>query len=69
MSKEAFDNFRNLVLEDPSLQQLLRSTPDYDGFAELTIRLSDEHGYSITAEDIESAFFQARTAWWERNLS
>jgi len=68
MSTEAFDNFRNLVLENPSLQRLLRSTSDYDTFVESTIRLGNERGYSFTSEEIDAVFHRARRTWLERNL-
>ena len=68
MSRESFERFRILVMEDPDLQEALRNVSDYESFIELLIQLADQKGYSVTAEDIESASIQSKQAWFERHL-
>jgi hypothetical protein len=66
MSQESFEQFRHLVLEDVTLQERLRETPNLKAFLDLTLRLGREHGYSFTARDVEDALRESRRAWLQR---
>lgn len=66
MSRQALEQFRDLVLEDQALQQQLRDTPDRAVFINCLVALAAERGYDVTHEDIETALRAARRAWLER---
>jgi len=69
MSAESLERFRRLVLEDVSLQEALRETPDVGTFVSLTVRLGEERGCSFNADDLEAALRASRRAWVERWLN
>jgi Aspartyl/Asparaginyl beta-hydroxylase/Nif11 domain len=66
ISKEDFQRFRRLVLEDTALQERLRETPNLKAFLGLALRLGHEHGYRFTVEDVEDALRESRRAWHQR---
>ncbi len=66
MSLDAFEQFRALVLQSPSLQARLREAPDHDTFIRLTLLLGNERGYNFTAEDVGAALRASRHTWIER---
>jgi Aspartyl/Asparaginyl beta-hydroxylase len=65
-SREDFERFRRLVLEDTTLQERLRQTPNLKSFVSLTLRLGDEHGCRFTVDDVEDALREGRRAWLQR---
>lgn len=69
MSQESFEKFRQLVLQDASLQQRLKCTPDRAAFIALTVRLGEESGCRFDAEDVEEALRAARRTWVRRWMS
>lgn len=62
-SKERFEEFRQVVLQDTSLQKQLRETHNLKAFLSLILQLGEERGYSFTAEDVEDALRKTRRAW------
>ncbi|QDE91071.1 hypothetical protein BHS06_20015 [Myxococcus xanthus] len=66
MSAEAFERFRLRVLEDATLQDALRETPDTPAFVARAIQLGVAHDCHFTAEDIHQALRAARRVWRER---
>ncbi|GHG75597.1 Nif11-like leader peptide family natural product precursor [Comamonas sp. JC664] len=66
MGLEAFERFRQRVLEDTALQESLRDTPDTATFLARAVALGAEHGCHFTAEDVQEALRAARRAWRER---
>ena len=63
MSRESFEQFRQLVLQDMSLQERLRETPDRESFLTLVIQLGEERGHDFTVEDVENAMRESQMAW------
>lgn len=63
MSRESFEQFREMVLRDTVLQERLRETPDRETFITLALRLGEERGYSFTAHDVEAAIRASQQAW------
>jgi predicted ribosomally synthesized peptide with nif11-like leader len=63
MSKESFEQFRQLVLRDTVLQEQLRSTPEREAFIALVLRMGEERGYAFTVEDVEAAMRASQQAW------
>ena len=66
MSEADLQQFRDAVLADGSLQQTLLAVPDRTAFTELVVDLAAQSGWSVTAEEVESALQAARRAWLER---
>ena len=66
MGAEAFERFRLRVLEDVTLQDALRETPDTAAFVARAIELGAAHDCHFTAEDIHEALRAARRVWRER---
>lgn len=66
MSSASFEQFRQLVLSDPGLQQQLRATPDLYAFLDLTVQLGVERGYDFSVEEVQAALQASRRAWLER---
>ena len=64
--QESFEQFRQVVLHDLSLQEQLRSTTDMPSFVELVVRLGEERGHRFTAADVQAAMNASRCAWIER---
>jgi hypothetical protein len=65
-SEEDFDAFRNVVLEDLSLQKRLRETPDVQAFLSLVLELGEKMGYSFSEGDVRAALSSSRLAWNHR---
>ncbi len=61
-----FEQFRQLVLADPGLQQPLMQTPDRSEFASLALALGEQHGCRFTAGDVDAALNAAKRSWIER---
>lgn len=61
-----FEQFRQLVLREPSLQQQLREPSSLPAFFDLTVQLGAERGYHFSAEDVQAALNASRRAWLER---
>lgn len=66
MSQESFEQFRQLVLQDPALQKPLREAPDRETFTRLLLQSGAERGYGFTDEDVENALRAGQRAWLER---
>jgi hypothetical protein len=66
MPRESLEQFRLLVLEDATLQQRLRETPDRETFILLMIESGAERGFEFTAEDVREVLYASRRAWLER---
>jgi hypothetical protein len=66
MSQENFEQFRNLVLEDLSLQKELRAFTLRDVFIARVVQSGAERGFQFTAEDVVEAMNASRRAWIER---
>ncbi|GAB4191480.1 MAG: hypothetical protein OHK0022_05220 [Roseiflexaceae bacterium] len=68
MAHADWEQFRLAVLADRDLQDRLRSTPDWQAFVELALRLSAERGYALTSTDLERALQESRRSWLERGI-
>jgi hypothetical protein len=68
MSQESFEQFRQLVLQDQSLQAQLRATPDLRSFFDLAARLGAARGCQFSVEDAEAAMRASRQAWLQHQM-
>ena len=66
MSQQAFEQFRQMVLQDLALQERLRATTDQRSFLDLVVRVGGERGCHFAPEDVEAAMRASRRAWIER---
>jgi len=66
MSQSDFERFRRLVAKDPALQEALLRTSDQKAFIALVINLSQEQGYALSVEDVQSALNAGQRSWLER---
>lgn len=66
MSQEQFEQFRNVVLEDLSLQKQLREFTRRNMFVAQVVKSGAERGFQFTAEDVEEAMNANHRDWIER---
>ena len=66
MSAESLKQFKRVVLQDPSLTEVLREESDRERFVRLVVHLGAERGYSFTPEEVEGEMQAVRRAWLER---
>jgi hypothetical protein len=52
MSKQV-KQFHQLISQNPSLVEKLKSASDRENFVELTVQLGAEYGYSFTSTEVE----------------
>lgn len=57
---------RQLVLEDPALQQRLVGLGDRATFSAAAAEVARQRGLDLAPGDIEAAIDRARRQWWER---
>ena len=65
-SPEALAGFRDLVLEDASLQERLREVMDRELFIDMVVRLGEQRGFYFSEWDVKEALRASRRAWLER---
>jgi hypothetical protein len=63
MSQQAFEQFRELVLDDDALQAELRPARNLSELVPLVLTLARERGMQIDAQDVEAAWQAAQRAW------
>jgi Nif11 domain len=56
MAQADFEQFKQLVLQDFSLQEQLRLFTERDEFIMQVIEISGKYGFQITIEDIEEVW-------------
>jgi Nif11 domain len=52
MSKQV-KQFHQLIIQNPTLVEKLKSASDRENFVELTVQLGAEYGYSFTSTEVE----------------
>ncbi len=65
MGKVDFQDFKERVLQDQTLQERLKGIAVRLEFIDATVRLGAELGYSFTADDVEEALRESRREWTE----
>jgi hypothetical protein len=63
MSQQAFEQFRELVLDDDALQAQLRPGRNLSEFLPVALKLARERGIDIDADDVQTAWQAAQRAW------
>jgi len=66
MSQEQFEKFRQVVLEDLSLQKQLRAFTERDSFVDRVVKFGAEGGFQFTEEDVREAMRTGRRDWMEK---
>ena len=59
----SFEQFRDKVLDEPSLQRELRDAPDREALIPLLIERGLRHGFIFRANEVEAAIETARQGW------
>ena len=67
MSK-SFDQFREVVLGDSSIQADLYAITDSGEFVSRVVELARKYGFEFTAVDVEEEMRRARRKWFERGI-
>ena len=65
---KAFEEFRELVLNDKSMQKDLQAIAESDNFVSRVVELARLSGFEFTASDIEDEMRSARQKWFERGV-
>jgi hypothetical protein len=68
MPKSKFEEFRQLVLAEESLQEELRAITDRKVFIDRLIELGIESDCEFTSDDVEEAMRISRRVWTEREI-
>ena len=68
MSRDEFDKFRRLVLEDVSLQEALRDLNDWREFIDVVIEMGAARGFQFRSDDVEDEIRASRRQWIERTI-
>ena len=66
MSIQNLDQFRELVLREPSLQARLSEPLELNRFLDLVREAGGTRGFDFTVEEVQQALNGARRAWLER---
>ena len=66
MSRENFERFRAVVVEDESLQARLTGFDDSQDFKDAVLQVGSERGFDFTLEELDQAIREARQSWLER---
>lgn len=61
-----WEQFHQLVLRDPALQERLRAALDWPEFLRLTLELGAQRGYHFSTDDVRATHQANRCAWTER---
>ena len=61
-----FERFRQLVLDDISLQERLRSATEWPAFVTTALGEAGDRGVELTATDLEAARRAATRSWLDR---
>jgi hypothetical protein len=64
--QENFERFRELVLQDLSLQMRLREITERALFIQKVVELGGEKGFQFSPETVEEAMRANRRAWLEK---
>lgn len=65
MGKVDFQDFKERVLQDQTVQERLKGITGRLEFIDATVRLGAELGYSFTKDDVEEALRESRREWTE----
>ena len=68
MSFENFEKFRQIVLQDLSLQKELQETNEREAFISRVIEIGAERGFHFDGEDVLRALRESSRVWIERWL-
>ncbi|MGA8213801.1 MAG: Nif11-like leader peptide family natural product precursor [Candidatus Sulfotelmatobacter sp.] len=66
MPQQNLERFRELVLQDPALQEQLKAPGDRDSFVALVLQLGQARGFDFTVHDVTAALQANRRVWMER---
>jgi predicted ribosomally synthesized peptide with nif11-like leader len=66
MSLQSLEQFRELVLREPALQEQLSEPGRTDDFLALVLRVGRAQGFDFTESDLITVMQAHRQAWMER---
>ncbi len=64
--RKNLERFGEVVLADRALHEQLRSAPDPQAFATLTVQLGAARGFIFTEEAVKKGLNERHRAWLER---
>jgi hypothetical protein len=64
--KQDLEQFRELVLRDPVLQEQLRTPEDVNKFLALVLEVGQARGFDFSRDDVTAAMQASRRSWMER---
>lgn len=65
---QALEQFKQQVLQDPTLSEQFKAASSPDEFVNLAVQLGQQLGYSFTAEDIQTALSEQSAAGQTQEL-
>jgi hypothetical protein len=68
VSNASWRSFQRTVLSDERLQLELRAIRAWPEFVAAVLRVAAERGLALSADDLEAAAREGRSAWMERHL-
>jgi hypothetical protein len=66
MSRESFEQFRALVIEDPDLQTRLSGFESIQKFEDAVLQAAVEREFDFTRQELQQALREARHSWIAR---
>lgn len=67
MTMESFEQFRQIVLQDRTLQERLSAAADHT-FVDLVVCAGGEMGCHFTSEDVRAALLNSRRDWFQSRM-
>jgi hypothetical protein len=68
MYPPAFEQFRALAIADASVRDLLLRETELPEFVQRVIELAAERGFTLTDQDVRSAYEAANRSWITRQV-
>jgi hypothetical protein len=65
---ESFEQFRQIVLQDRTLQERLSAATDHHTSVDLVVCAGGEMGCHFTAEDVQAALLNSRRDWFQSRM-
>ena len=66
MITTGFEQFRQFILQNPHLQEELRTFADHEKFLSHVVEVGAKNGFDFTTEEVVEAMRENRRVWIER---
>ncbi len=68
MANSSFEQFRQIVFQDATLQRELHELVDPNEFIARVVALGAARGFDFNTKDVQQAMTDGRRAWIERHI-